>query len=293
MKGYETPLRYPGGKQKLAPFIREILLENGLSSGHYVEPYAGGAGVAVALLLDGTVSNIHLNDSNRGIYSFWYSLLHHTDEFCRRIISASLTVDEWRRQKEILKNPRQYRILDIGYAFFFLNRCNRSGIVNAGIIGGKEQKGQWKMDARFPRSELIRRIELIGACRKNISIKNMDAEQYITSHIAHLPQKTLIYCDPPYYNKADRLYENKYTHLDHDRVSKVIQRYKKHAWIVSYDNVAPINNFYSKRKRFAYKLQYNANTVYEGSEIFIFSDNLRIPSHSSIASIDRGLKEIS
>lgn len=170
MSRHKTPLRYPGGKQKLAPFLLEVLAANRLVNGHYAEPYAGGAGVAVELLIAGKVSHIHLNDSSRAIYAFWHSVLNHTQEFSRRIASASLTVAEWRRQKEILSRPSEFDDLDLGFSLFFLNRCNRSGIPS-GVIGGLNQTGKWKMDARFPRNELITRIEAIAAKKKAITLK--------------------------------------------------------------------------------------------------------------------------
>src|SRR5688572_22616241 len=145
MPRYNTPLRYPGGKQKLTPFIKEVLEANGLVDGEYAEPYAGGAGVAIELLLTGKVSKIHLNDSSRAVYCFWYAILRHTDEFCERVMTAPMTIDEWRRQKEIMRTPRGRRALDLGFSMFYLNRCNRSGIFNGGVIGGLKQDGKYKM----------------------------------------------------------------------------------------------------------------------------------------------------
>src|SRR5262245_30923227 len=134
MNRYNTPLRYPGGKQRLAPFIAELLRINRLSGGHYAEPFAGGAGVAVHLLLSGQTGHIHLNDSSPAIYAFWRSIQRHADEFCQRIASASLTVNEWRRQRHILLHPRSFSQLELGFSLFYLNRCNRSGIPNGGLI---------------------------------------------------------------------------------------------------------------------------------------------------------------
>src|SRR5687768_6053237 len=143
----KTPLRYPGGKQKLAPFFSEILKANKLLGGHYVETYAGGAGAAIELLLTKKVSHIHLNDSSYPIYCFWWSIINETDNFCKLVQSASLTVKEWRRQQNILENAEEYSELEVGYSTFYLNRVNRSGVLGAGLIGGIDQSGEWKMDA--------------------------------------------------------------------------------------------------------------------------------------------------
>jgi DNA adenine methylase len=292
MGRYKTPLRYPGGKQKITPFIRELLTLNGLVGGHYAEPYAGGAGIAMELLVGGEASHVHLNDSCAAVYSFWRSVLTDTEELCRRISRASLTVREWRRQKEILSRPKEFTRLDVGFSMFYLNRCNRSGILSGGLIGGLRQLGEWKMDARFPRKELIARIEAIALRRKAVTLYNLDAEQFIVEVVPELPRKALIYCDPPYFHKADRLYLNHYQPKDHIRIAQVVQRTIKQPWLVSYDNTSEVVQCYSRRRAFSYDLQYNAARVYHGSEIFFFSDRLKLPAASSVRGISRALNKM-
>lgn len=286
-----TPLRYPGGKQKLTPFILEVMKENGNIGGHYVEPYAGGSGVAVELLLRNYVCHIHLNDSSLPIYAFWKSVLTQPEELCRLIYSASLTVEEWKKRREIVRNPDGFNELEVGFSTLYLNRCNRSGVLSGGLIGGLAQTGKWKMDARFPRNELIRRIEAIASRRDLITLMNLDAERFIIEYIPKLPNNTLVYCDPPYFAKSNRLYLNHYNREDHVRISEIIQKQLTRTWLVSYDGVPEILNYYSERRTFLYDLQYNASRVYKGKEAFIFSDNLRIPTKSSLPFIDKAIKE--
>lgn len=283
---FRTPLRYPGGKQKIAPFIAEILYENGLEKGHYAEPYAGGAGVAIDLLLSGSVSHIHLNDAWAPLHAFWRSVLYRTEELCRRIRDTQLTVEEWMRQKEILSRPWEFDQIDLGFSMLYLNRCNRSGIIHdAGVIGGLDQTGPYKMDARFPRAELIRRVEAIGSRHGNISLHNLDAERFVKEKVRFLPQRTLVYCDPPYYHKAERLYPNSYQPDDHERIARTIQERILHPWITSYDYTPEVLSFYSRRRLFDYKLQYNAAQVYKGRELIVVSDELRLPSTSALSFI--------
>jgi DNA adenine methylase len=244
------------------------------------------------LLIADKVAKIHLNDSSRAVWSFWYAILNHTEEFCRRIAGASMTVDEWRRQKEILARPSKACALDLGYSLFFLNRCNRSGIPNGGVIGGLKQTGEWKMDARFPRNRLITRIEAIAAKKRSIVIKNLDAEEFIREYVPKLPEKSLVYCDPPYFHKANRLYLNHYQPEDHARIAKVIQKEMKRPWLVSYDGAPEVLGFYSKRQHFLYDLQYNAGKAYKGKEVFVFSDDLELPVNSAIPSIDKALQAV-
>lgn len=292
MGRYYTPLRYPGGKQKLSAFISEIIEANDMHDGHYVEPYAGGAGVGVDLLLNGVVSKIHINDLCPGVYAFWKSVVNDTDALCKRIRSASLTIKEWRKQREIYLRPWNHNQLDYGFSFFYLNRCNRSGILTGGVIGGLAQKGQWKIGARFPRTNLIKRIEAIALRKDGMNIKNMDAEEYLKTYVKKLPKNTLVYLDPPYFRKADRLYKNFYKNDDHKRLSNLIQKNISRPWLVSYDNSPEIAKFYRQRRTLAYDLQYNAARAYKGKELLVFSDKIEIPEKSTIRSIDKSLRRL-
>lgn len=290
MTTYKTPLRYPGGKQRLWPFLDEVLDRNNLIGAHYAEPYAGGAGIAFELLLRKRVAKIHLNDSCVAVHAFWHSILNETEKFCRRISRASLTVDEWKKQREVFKNRRVADRFDLGYAMFYLNRCNRSGILTGGLIGGLAQAGKWKIDARFPRNELITRIEAIAARRNAIRIRNWDAERFLIDYVPKLPARTLVYCDPPYFKKADRLYPNHYKAPDHARIAHVIQTKLKLPWLVSYDSCPEILSHYAERRTFRYLLQYNAAKAYKGAELFICSDKIELPAESRLPAIDAGLK---
>lgn len=290
MSRYNTPLRYPGGKQKLTPFVREVIAENELLGGHYAEPYAGGAGVAVDLLLSDVVSHIHLNDTCAGVYAFWRSVLRKGDALCNLISRSSMTVEEWQRQREVFRRPTEHDQLALGFATFFLNRCNRSGILSGGIIGGLDQSGPWKMDARFTRNELIRRVEAVALRAGDITMRNIDAEEYIQDYLPHLPSNTLVYFDPPYFRKADRLYNNHYVEADHAGIAKAIQTQVKLPWMVSYDSGPEIASFYQKRRQFTYDLQYNAAAAYKGKELIIVSDDLALPADPGLATIAAALK---
>lgn len=273
-----SPLRYPGGKGKLAEYIQAIFWQNDLNDGHYIEPYAGGAGVALALLFMENASHIHINDLNTSVYAFWDAMLNDTEAFCRKIWDTEVTAEEWHKQKAILKNNSCYSNTCVGYAMFFLNRTNRSGIINAGMIGGNTQAGTWKIDARYNKIELLDRIERIAAFKNRISIYNMDACDLVNKIQPNLPARSFFYFDPPYFMKGDRLYENHYKAADHARLGKFIQEEVKRPWIVSYDNVAPICEIYKLRRQKIYEIGYSARHVYNGSEVIIYSDEVLIPT---------------
>ena len=285
-----TPLRYPGGKQRLTPFVREVLLANDLYGCAYAEPYAGGAGVAVSLLLAGDVSQIHLNDADPRIAAFWTAATTHTDALCKFIESVELTVDEWRKHREVVKHPSDHDTLALGCSTFYLNRCNRSGVLGGGLIGGKGQTGTWLMDARFNRTNLVERIQCIGRLSDAITVTALDAEVFATTWAkGNCSEQTLMYFDPPYYERAQSLYLNAYEPSDHARVADTIQNSVTHPWIVSYDNHTAIHALYGERRSFVHELQYSAAKSYKGAEVFIFSDSVQVPSSSRMKSIEHAL----
>jgi len=166
---FYSPLRYPGGKNKLADFIAKICIDNNLK-GHYVEPYAGGASVALFLLFKGVIDKITINDKDRSIYAFWYSVLNYTNDLCELVINTDITVKNWNIQREVQKNKNKVILLELGFSTLFLNRTNISGIINAGVIGGMKQKGEYKLDCRFNKQEIIARIQSIAKKKKQIRL---------------------------------------------------------------------------------------------------------------------------
>jgi len=276
MKFY-SPLRYPGGKNKLAKFVAMICERNNIN-GHYIEPYAGGASVALHLLFNRYVSEITINDIDRSIYAFWYSVLHHTDRLCDLIRKTEINIDNWKKNREIQKDKKKSSLLGLGFSTLFLNRTNISGILNGGVIGGLEQKGKYKLDCRFNKKEIIKRIRGIAQYKKHIHIYNLDALELIK--VIQKESKnpsTIFYFDPPYYIKGKSLYVNYYKDKNHLEVSEQIKRIKNSRWIISYDNVSYIKFLYHGFKKIEYSFWYTANNRKKGNEVLFFDKNLIIP----------------
>lgn len=272
-----TPLRYPGGKGKLAAYVKALMSANHLADGEYAEPYAGGAGIALELLFHEYVTRVHINDVSQLVHSFWWSVLNQTDDLCRLIVETPRTVEAWDRQKVVLMNPEGHSQLAVGFATFFLNRTNRSGILNGGVIGGRDQTGPWKIDARYNARELVRRVQAIARLSGRISLTNLDALEFLEGGVAAWPAKTLIYLDPPYYDKGRELYYDFYQHADHRAVAEFVQsRIIHQRWIVSYDNVGPIKELYQERRRIIYSIGYSARSTRQGSEVMFFSDGMTV-----------------
>lgn len=281
MKTFSTPLRYPGGKGKFAHFIKSIFEANDLLDGHYAEPYAGGAGVALELLFHEYASKIHINDLDYAVYAFWHSAVHDTDLLCKLIWDTPVTIEKWHEQKYILSNMQNFSILEVALATFFLNRTNRSGILKAGVIGGQGQSGAWKLDVRFNKEDLIKRIELIGRFKDRISVYNLDAIDFISTIDKKINSKTLIYLDPPYYVKGAGLYRNFYTHQDHVEIAQSLSNIG-HPWIVSYDDVPQIKEIYKQYRQDEYFLSYTAQEKKKGSEVMIYGPTIKVPNEINL-----------
>jgi len=277
MKFY-SPLRYPGGKNKLAKFIALICIKNNVS-GQYIEPYAGGAAVALYLLMNNHVSKIVINDIDRSIYAFWYAILKHTNKFCNLINKTEVNVENWKKFKEIQKNKKTADLFELGFSTFFLNRTNVSGIIDGGIIGGVNQDGKYKINCRFNKKELIERIKEIALHKKNIKIFNLDALDLIEKiNKKSINSKMIFYFDPPYYMKGESLYLNHYKHKDHKKVSDRIKKIKNAKWIVSYDNTPEIKKLYNNCQKKEYSFYHTAREAKIGKEILFFCRSLNIPA---------------
>ncbi len=288
-----SPLRYPGGKNKLSAFIAKVCVDNKIN-GHYVEPYAGGASVALFLLLEGFVKKITINDKDRSIYAFWHSVLNHPKQLCKLIQETEISMEEWRRQKAIQNKKEIANLLELGFSTFYLNRTNRSGIITAGAIGGVKQKGNYKMDCRFNKEDLIQRIKLIASRKKDIRLYKMDAIKLIDKIQKEAKDRNVIfYFDPPYYLKADSLYMNHYKEDNHKEVSDKIKTIKNIQWVVSYDNVPQIKRLYSDFQKKEYSFKHTAYQAREGKEILFFSPDLKRPTSKTWNPINFKLKKSS
>lgn len=268
---HSSPLRYPGGKSCIFPFVSKMFYENDLVGINYAEPYAGGAGLALKLLFEGYVQKIYINDYDKSIYSVWYAILNFSDLFCNWIENVDVNIESWRYYKEIHNNHNEFQLLDLAKATFFLNRTNISGVIKGGAIGGFEQLGNYKIDARFNKLDLIRRIKRIASYKSRIELSNLDGISFVQK-MDKKKENIFIYLDPPYVQKGADLYMNFYVEKDHIKLAKYVKDLKN-MWMVSYDNTELILSLYSNKHRLIYQLsQAASNRV--GDEVLIFSDNI-------------------
>lgn len=274
---FYSPLRYPGGKGKLTPLIELLIDKYGHRGGIYIEPFAGGAGVAIELLEKGVVSEIVINDLDKGIYSFWRAILEETDRFLEQVRQVPLTIDEWKKQRSICFGNNKKYSFELGFATFYLNRTNRSGIIKAGVIGGMNQSGSWKLDARFNREDLIFRIKKIAENKSKIHLYNKDIKSFLENYVSKYEENAFIYFDPPYFNKGKQLYLNFFNYNDHIRIEKLIADIVNCDWIITYDDEPEIEKIYEKYCIKKIELNYSVAKKRKAKELIIFKSDSSIP----------------
>jgi len=281
-----SPLRYPGGKSALHNLVSDILCANGLDCGHYAEPFAGGGGLALSLLFEGVVREIHLNDIDPAIAAFWRSILNHPEDLCEMIGATPVTIEEWHRQRDAYKTLQgKNDDLKLGFATLFLNRTNRSGIIKgAGVIGGLRQTGNYLVDCRFNKVDLVKRIKRIRKYKHRIHFSQRDALDFLTTLEGTLPKRSLICADPPYYGKGANLYTSYYKPEDHSSLSACMMRVRS-PWIVTYDNCKEVSEIYRGRRQYEFSVQYSAQTKRLGSELLIVSKGMKLPRQLPLTKI--------
>jgi DNA adenine methylase len=279
-----SPLRYPGGKSALSGLLREIRRLNRFGDRTLIEPFGGGAGASLSLLFREEAPEILINDADPAIFSFWWAALNRSRAFCELICKTPVSVAEWKRQREIYRSTHKMARLKKGFAAFYLNRCNRSGIIgNGSVIGGLRQEGTWKVGARFNRSTLIERCERLHEYRNRIRVLGNDGTELIRTHDRH---DAFLFIDPPYYIKGRTLYLNRIDHDYHVGLSRQLRKLRKAAWIATYDDCSEIRQMYEGWAEIRpFKLRYTAAERASGREVLIAPRGTLLPTWQGSASI--------
>lgn len=273
IRRYLSPLRYPGGKASLAPLLGALIKAQSTRPATYVEPFAGGAGAALRLLTDEYIENIELNDLDRGIAAFWRSVFFHTDELADRVSKTKVTIGEWKRQRRAFVD-RASSTVDLGFATFYLNRTNRSGILDARPIGGLDQTGKWLLDARFNRNELATRISFLGRYRNRVTIHRRDGIAFLAAHMTRHSADSFYYVDPPYLNHGADLYLDTMTWRDHRNLARLLTS-SRARWVVTYDcDKRVTTELFPRNSYLRFPIAHTAAHQHVGTEYAVFSQAL-------------------
>ncbi len=264
----------------MTSFFIRLFEHNHMENITYAEPYAGGVGAGINLLVLDKIERLIINDANIGIYSFWKSFVNDPDRFIGKVRDVNVSLEEWERQHHIYKRATEPSV-ELGFAVFFLSRTNRSGILSAGPIGGRnvsrQETATYKINCRFNKPMLIKRLETIAAKADQISVHNLDAIDFLQK----LDEKTFVYLDPPYFVKGGCLYMNHYLENDHVKLANDLKKVS-FRWVLSYDNVPEIRELYKNYDLFRFELSYSAHTSKKGEELLTHSSNISMPKESTI-----------
>lgn len=266
--GTLSPLRYPGGKSALAGLFADLIDAMNLTDATYIEPYAGGAGAGIALLREGRVARLVINDIDPAVHAFWSSVVTNTQALLDRVNTVPLTLTEWHRQREIYRAGTA-DTLDLGFAFFYLNRTNRSGVLNAGVIGGQAQTGTYKIDARFNRATLTERLCSIGDLADHIEVTDLDGRTVIQRYATD--PNAFMYIDPPYVGAGSRLYLNAFERRDHEALAVAVNAITRAHWLLTYDVAPLISHLYRDHYLAHLALNYSARHPGSADELLVAS----------------------
>lgn len=276
VSGFFTPLRYPGGKGRLGPWLAELMMHNRIAGGWYVEPYAGGAGAALFLLTQGYAEHIVINDADPLVHAFWQAATTQTEELVSLIESTPVTMETRVAQEATAARPDGSSTLQLAYAAFFLNRTSRSGILSGGVIGGRTQTGHYRLDARYNTERLITRIRRVGSLAPQITVLGLDALELLSDIGPGLPRRTLVYLDPPYFTKGSQLYRNHYRLEDHAAIAAHV-RTATYPVVVTYDDCQSIRSLYRDLASTRFSLHYSTHLSRPKATEVLFSKNVALP----------------
>lgn len=267
-----SPLRYPGGKAKITPLVNLLMESSGVKNGTYIEPFVGGAGVALSLLFNNKVDRIVINDYDVAIYSIWNAILYEVDKLISLIEDTPVSVEEWAKQKKIYIERNNTYSLELAFATFYLNRTNRSGIIKAGPIGGYNQTGNYMIDARYNKSDLVKRIQKISTYKDKIILYNKEIRDFIINYLPLYGDNSFVYFDPPYFKKGKELYKNFFTLTDHCDIAELICKLNI-PWMLTYDDEKEIVDLYKDKYIKRYEINHSAANKGKNKEIIALSDN--------------------
>lgn len=282
MKPTVTPLRYPGGKTWILPYVKEFLRFHTLNLGTIIEPFAGSASVSIGLLKDGLTEFAYICENDPLITSFWKSALDRNDEFIEVIKHLQISMETWYDFKKYFAEDayKKYDKIELGVAFLFYNRVNYSGILKAGPIGGRNQLSEYKMHCRFNLDRIVKKLSELRTLADRIQVVPSDGINYIQNYnwSGH-DNDTFIYIDPPYYKAGKVLYRNYFKNEEHIKLANVVTKIET-PWLVSYDESEFISHLYETSKFQYVYTDYQAGNLRRGIRELLIS-NRKIPPTDS------------
>jgi len=273
-----SPLRYPGSKQALVPYVIRFLKENRLHTEHWYEAFAGGASISLSLLKREVVKQATLIEKDPLIYAFWECVRSDPAILCERIRTLDVSMKTWKRFQKFREPDAvsKYPLIDLGVAGLFFNRTNYSGIIGANPIGGMSQESEYKINCRFTKNTVITRICEAASVAKRLTVIHGDAVSHLRQRKdTILNKKAVVYIDPPYYAQGQKLYRYHFFDKDHQRLARFLNS-SEFPWLVSYDNAPFIAGLFREKLQKPIRLQYTVRQARSAEELII-TNQMHLP----------------
>ena len=259
-----SPLRYPGSKRKLCNYLGRVLTHNDLRPQILVEPFVGGGSVFLNFLSINEGSEAIIADKDELVYSFWKVLFTEPSHLINFVKKVKVNLENFEKYKYISSHTHEFNRKKLAETCLFLNRTSFSGILDdsAGPIGGREQKSLYKIDCRFGRENLIKKIKRISIFKNRVTVLSYsweDTLKYVSGKDKYRNVSLLFYFDPPFYEKADKLYRHHFDSASHKNLRDKLMKLKQ-SWILSYDRAKEIQHLYSTFGRINVSMPYSINS---------------------------------
>ncbi|MGQ0709648.1 MAG: DNA adenine methylase [Rhodoferax sp.] len=232
-------LRYPGSKARFRDFIAKAIALNTARPQLFVEPFCGGASVSIALLEDGVVDKIAINDVDPLLSQLWSTVFSKegAEWLSKQVLKVPLTIDEWKRQKALTPESKR----DAALKCLYLNRTSFNGIIHkSGPLGGWGQKNI-QIGVRFNRQRLSDRILALSELRDKVTVGNQDWIDFCKQFSSN--ENAVFYLDPPYYHKAEQLYGHVFDEDGHEDLRNFLHGLNR-LWLLSYDDAQEVRDLY-------------------------------------------------
>jgi DNA adenine methylase len=207
----------------------------------------------VALLEAGFAHNIALADKDNLVASFWKTVFsNQASRLAEMIERANVSVSV--REAMVASMPTSH--LARAFKCIYVNRTSFSGILNsrAGPLGGRDQASDYTIGCRFNQVRLAARIRELSAFRGSVSF--VECQSYVDTVrkvrgllAAGLPEGGLFwYLDPPFFEKADRLYRHVFSESDHQQLHDSLSDLPG-SFVLSYDGGPAAERMYGGDSR--------------------------------------------
>lgn len=278
MKPTPTPLRYPGGKAWLAHYVEKFISFNKLEVDTLVEPFAGGAAVSITLLQKSIIEQAYISEIDPLIVAFWEATLNRTEELIEIVLSMSVDLETWHYMRGYLqeKSTTNLDVVELAAAFLFLNRTSYSGIIKAGPLGGKDQRSRYKINCRFNKPRIAKKIEAIGELKGRLNVIKSDGLELMEKMASSRFESIVFYVDPPYYGAGKDLYRHYFTDKEHIELSVFLESVDK-PWLLSYDNADFIKELYKHKTKSPIYTDYQSGHFKKGVKELLISNYLIPP----------------